>query len=87
MKNAGLRGLITEIPGCLASGMNGGGVEVLAINYARACRATGQSFGNELEWQEFCQERGDELARLVDAGSVVPGLPSLGDDGGSPGGF
>ena len=83
MKNVELRGLITEIQGCLASGVKVDGAEVLAIDYARECRAAELSFGNEMEWQEFCQEHGHEVAPLVDAGSVVLGLPSLGDEGGS----
>ncbi|MCH2065246.1 MAG: hypothetical protein MK194_16150 [Roseibacillus sp.] len=83
MKNVELRGLITKIQGCLASGVKVDGAEVLAIDYAREGRAAELSFGNEMKWQEFCQEHGHEVAPLVDAGSVVLGLPSLGDEGGS----
>ncbi len=118
MKNAELRGLITEIQGCLASGVKGEGAEVLAINYARECRAVNQrlvqvaemleadgalqalqfaemepclieragelSFGSELDWQEFCQEHGHEVAPMIDA-DTVDRLDELYRQGLSPG--
>ncbi|MCH2065247.1 MAG: hypothetical protein MK194_16155 [Roseibacillus sp.] len=118
MKNVELRGLITEIQGCLASGVKVDGAEVLAIDYARECRAVNQrlvqvaemlnadgalqalqfsemepclieragelSFGNEMDWQEFCQEHGHEVAPVIDA-DTVDRLDELYRQGLSPG--